>query len=88
MPEGIRSALSVQPTQEAAPVAGGESLPPMPDMEETQRALLSPSNLKPPSAAPFDDPVAGETLALLSAGEINSCYAISDYRGAQPISPA
>ena len=88
LPDGIRSALAVRPTRESAPVTGGESLSPTPDMEGTQPALLSPSNLKPASPAPFDDPVAGETLALLSAGEINSCYAIGDDLHARPISPA
>lgn len=57
-------------------------------MEETQPALLSPTNLKPASPAPFDVPVAGETLALLSAGEINSCYAIGDDLDPRPINPA
>lgn len=88
LPDGIRSALTVRPTQEAAPVSDGEPVPATRDMEESQPALLSPINLKPAGPAPFDDPVAGETLVLLSAGEINSCYAIGDDLDARPISPA
>lgn len=88
LPDGIRSALAVTPTKEDEPVAEGGSRPPTPDMEETQPALLSPINFKPAGPAPFDDPRAGETLALLSAGEINSCYAIGDDLDARPISPA
>ena len=88
LPDGIRSALTVRPTQEAAPVSDGEPVPATRDMEETQPALLSPFNLKPAGPAPFDDPVAGETLVLLSAGEINNCYAVGDDLDARPISPA
>ena len=88
LPDGIRSALAVRATQEASPVADGASVPATQDMEDTQPALLSPSNLKPARPAPFDEPEAGETLVLLSAGAINSCFAIGDDLDPRPISPA
>ena len=41
-----------------------------------------------PGTSPFDDPRAGETLVLLSAGGISNCYAVGEDLLPRAISPA
>ena len=41
-----------------------------------------------PGTSPFDDPRAGETLVLLSAGGVSNCYAVGADLLPRPISPA
>ena len=41
-----------------------------------------------PGTSPFDDPKAGETLVLLSAGGISNCYAVGEDLLPRAISPA
>ncbi len=57
-------------------------------LEGSQPPLLSPSSLASAEAAAFDDPVAGETLVLLAAGDIHGCYAVGDKLEPRSITPA
>ena len=54
----------------------------------TQAPLLSPANLEAAPPAAFDDPVPGETLVLLGAGEVHGCYAVGSGLEPRPITPA
>ncbi len=56
-------------------------------IEGSQAPLMSPTILAT-VPSPFDDPRRGETLVLLSAGGIKSCYAVSSDLQPRPISPA
>ncbi len=88
LPDGIRSALIAKPKtgEVAKPTAGSPADAPV--VEGTQPPLLSPSNLKSTTPSAFDEPVAGESLVLLGAGEVNACYAVGDDLQPRPISPA
>ena len=81
LPDGIRSAIQVHPGQ--ADLPDGASIQMTLTVEGVQMPLMSPSNLES-DPSPFDDPMLGETLVLLSAGEARSCYAVgSDLRPRQ-----
>ena len=41
-----------------------------------------------PEPSPFDEPVMGETLILLAAGEVKGCYAVGDDLRPRQITPA
>ena len=81
LPDGIRSALTVVNATEdvsddqfvQAPLA-------------TEGAQLPMTGGAEPS--PFDSPQSGETLVLLGAGEIRSCYAVGKDLQPRPITPA
>ncbi|MCY3887952.1 MAG: phospholipase D-like domain-containing protein [Chloroflexi bacterium] len=88
LPDGIRSALLVQPVQQPREDADNDSyaqnvLP----IDGVQAPLLSPANLAAAPPAAFDDPRPGETLVLLGAGEIHGCYAVGSGRAPRSISP-
>ena len=92
LPDGIRSALAARssPAQAANDSYAQNVLA----IEGAQAPLLSPSTLESVPSSPFDDPVAGETLVLLSAGGargaggISNCYAVGPDLQPRPISPA
>lgn len=85
LPDGIRSALS----------AGTESdsdgshvhLQNVLAVDGMQMPLVSPNQPTAP-ASPFEAPSAGETLVLLAAGDVKSCYAVADGQEPRQISPA
>ncbi len=88
LPDGIRSALAVKRGGSAYGIDGSQ----VPfEIDGSQMPLMSPSN---PGAgpSPFDEPGPGETLVLLAAGEVKSCYAVSNDADGnpqpRPISPA
>ncbi len=102
LPDGIRSALEAGVTitkgesdADGRPVAsidGGQmaleiegAQPPL--ATPVQPPLISPSIIEAASN-PFDDPRPGETLVLLSAGDVRGCYAVGDDLKPRPISPA
>ncbi|MYD65521.1 MAG: hypothetical protein F4X26_06015 [Chloroflexi bacterium] len=87
LPDGIRSAFVA--TSAGQPEAGEtvyvqDVMP----IEGSQPPLLSPSSITSAEPAAFDDPVAGETLVLLAAGEIRGCYAVGDKLAPRAITPA
>ena len=67
LPDGIRSAL----TAKTGGAAGSA------ETDGAQMPLMSPSNPGAAGPSPFDEPGAGETLALLAAGDVKMCYAVS-----------
>ena len=78
LPDGIRSALAVEP-----PAADDQFIQaPL----ATEGAQLPMTGGAEPS--PFDRPQPGETLALLGAGEVRSCYAVGSDLQPRPITPA
>ena len=87
LPDGIRSALltasAAQP--ETTDTAYVQDVMPL---EGSQPPLLSPSSLASVERAAFDDPVAGETLVLLAAGDIHGCYAVGDNLEPRSVTPA
>ena len=88
LPDGIRSALIAKPLP---PLLAERSKDPPRELnvnEGTQPALLSPENLRPATPSAFDEPMPGETLVLLGAGEVDSCYAVGVELAPRPISPA
>ena len=90
LPDGIRSALAVQantPSREDA-VGFADMQGVMPVVGAPQAPLLSPANLAPAMPVAFDDPVPGETLVLLRAGDVHGCYAVGSELDPRPISPA
>ena len=85
LPDGIRSALRVGTVQaEASGESYAQNVLPI---EGSQAPLMSPATLAA-IPSPFDDPRQGETLVLLSAGGVRSCYAVSGDLQPRPISPA
>ncbi len=90
LPDGIRSALAVQtdtPSRgDAVGFPGMQGV--MPVAGAPQAPLLSPANIEAAPPAAFDDPVPGETLVLLGAGEVHGCYAVGSGLEPRPISPA
>ncbi len=85
LPDGIRSALRVRTTQVEGPNESyAQNVLPI---EGAQAPLMSPQTFAS-IPSPFDDPRQGETLVLLSAGGVRSCYAVDDSLQPRPISPA
>ncbi len=74
LPDGIRSALAVSPDADDDAIA----------IRNTQPALISPGNA---ARSAYDDPVAGETLVLLAAGQVKGCYAVGTALEPRAISP-
>ena len=87
LPDGIRSALLTVPPKSPGADDGAYVQDIMP-IEGAQPPLLSPSNLMTAEPAAFDDPVAGETLVLLAAGDVHGCYAVGDNLEPRAITPA
>ena len=87
LPDGIRSALLATPTGRGE-AAGNVSVQDVLPIEGAQPPLLSPSSLASDEPAAFDDPVAGETLVLLAAGDVRGCYAVGRSLETRSITPA
>ena len=85
LPDGIRSALAVRSGH--AEFDNSSYAQSVLSMEGAQPPLISPDILAA-VRSPFDDPSAGETLVLLSAGGISNCYAVGEDLHAHAISPA
>ncbi len=85
LPDGIRSALAARTVQ--APSSNGSRSEDVLEEMVAQVPLISPSTIAA-SNSPFDDPRQGETLVLLSAGEVRSCYAVDSDLEPRAISPA
>ncbi len=85
LPDGIRSALNAggEPGSDGSDVHLQNVLA----VDGMQMPLVSPNQPTAP-ASPFDAPRAGETLVLLAAGEVKSCYAVADGQEPRQISPA
>ena len=85
LPDGIRSALQSGSRQ------SGESDESYAQnvlaIEGAQAPLMSPAVFAS-IPSPFDDPRQGETLVLMSAGGVRSCYAVDNGLEPRPISPA
>ena len=85
LPDGIRSALGRRADEPPVPnerYAQGALA-----VEGAQAPLMSPTTLTT-TPSPFDDPRKGETLVLLSAGGVRSCYAVGSALEPRAISPA
>ena len=85
LPDGIRSALSAR-TEQAAPSSESYAQNVL-RLEGSQAPLITPARMASVSS-PFDDPRQGETLVLLSAGGVRSCYAVGGGLEPRAISPA
>ena len=85
LPDGIRSALTVKAGQ--ADAADDSYAQNVLAIEGAQAPLMSPGAMNP-GTSPFDDPRAGETLALLGASGISNCYAVGSDLQPRAISPA
>ena len=85
LPDGIRSALAVRFGH--AEFDNSSYAQNVLSMEGAQPPLISPDVLAA-VRSPFDDPSAGETLVLLSAGGISNCYAVGEDLHPRAISPA
>ena len=85
LPDGIRSALRVPSGQAELPVGASIQVPL--EIERVQMALMSPQVVEA-DPSPFDDPRSGETLVLLSAGDVKNCYAVDGELRPRPISPS
>lgn len=85
LPDGLRSALRVPSGQAELPVGASIQVPL--EIESTQMALMSP-HIMESDRSPFDDPQPGETLVLLSAGDVKNCYAVDSELNPRPISPS
>ena len=89
LPDGIRSALLVRTAKSAREDANDDTyVQDVMPLEGAQAPLLSPANLAAAPPAAFDDPVPGETLVLLGAGEVHGCYAVGSGLEPRPITPA
>ena len=85
LPDGIRSALPARAAQsEESDESYAQNVLPI---EGAQAPLVSPTILAS-IPSPFDDPRQGETLVLLSAGGVRSCYAVNSELQPRSISPA
>ena len=85
LPDGIRSAL---PARIEQPLASNDQYAQsVLKVEGAQAPLMSPATMASVSS-PFDDPRQGETLVLLSAGGVRSCYAVDSELQPRAISPA
>ena len=85
LPDGIRSALHLPTGQAELPVGANVQIPL--EIESMQLALMSPQEIAA-DPSPFDDPQPGETLVLLSAGDLKNCYAVDSDLRTRPISPS
>ena len=85
LPDGLRSALQVADVRDAD--GSGIHLQDVLAIEGSQMPLVSPAP-RAEVASPFDNPRPGETLVLLSAGSVKSCYAVADGHEPRQISPA
>ena len=85
LPDGLRSALRDPSGQAELPVGASIQVPL--EIESTQMALMSPDIVES-DRSPFDDPQPGETLVLLSAGDVKTCYAVDGELRPRPISPS
>ena len=85
LPDGIRSALKVgeSPTADGS----GIQLQNVLEIPGMQMPLVSPAP-RGDAASPFENPRRGETLVLLSAGNVKGCYAVADGQEPRQISPA
>ena len=81
LPDGIRSALAVVGSLDD-PADDQFIQAPL----TTEGAQLPMTGGAEPS--PFDSPQSGETLVLLGAGEVKSCYAVGSDLQPRPITPA
>ena len=85
LPDGIRSALQVDVAQvEASDESYAQNVL---AMDGSQAPLMSPERLAA-IPSPFDDPRQGETMVLLSAAGVKSCFAVDSDLQPRPISPA
>ena len=85
LPDGIRSALPARIEQPSA--SNDQYAQSVLEVEGGQAPLMSPATMASVSS-PFDDPRQGETLVLLSAGGVRSCYAVGSNLEPRAISPA
>ena len=85
LPDGIRSALAVRAGQ--VETENSKYAQNVLAIEGAQAPLISPDTVGT-VPSPFDDPRAGETLVLLSAGGISNCYAVGSDLQPRAISPA
>ena len=85
LPDGIRSALNAG--RETGSDGSDVHLQNVLAVDGMQMPLVSPNRPAAP-ASPFDAPRAGETLVLLAAGDVKSCYAVADNQEPRQISPA
>ena len=85
LPDGIRSALTARTQQPSA--SNEQYAQSVLEIEGTQAPLMSPATMASVSS-PFDDPRQGETLVLLNAGGVRSCYAVDSELQPRAISPA
>ena len=85
LPDGIRSALSARTQQPSA--VNDRYAQNVLAVEGAQAPLISPATMASISS-PFDDPRQGETLVLLSAGGVRSCYAVGSGVEPRALSPA
>ena len=90
LPDGIRSALQVR-TERTDMLSEDQSddsyAQTVLQIEGAQNPLISPTTLASTSS-PFDDPLQGETLVLLSVGGVRGCYAVDSRLQPRAISPA
>lgn len=85
LPDGIRSALSAR--TELPPPSNESYAQNVLGIKGSQTPLMTPATMAS-IASPFDDPRQGETLVLLSAGGVRSCYAVGSDLESRAISPA
>ncbi len=85
LPDGIRSALPSRTQQPSA--VNDRYAQNVLAVEGAQVPLISPATMASISS-PFDDPRQGETLVLLSAGGVRSCYAVGSGLEPRSLSPA
>ena len=85
LPDGIRSALPARTQQPSA--VNDRYAQNVLAVEGAQAPLISPATMAS-IPSPFDDPRQGETLVLLSAGGVRSCYAVGSGLEPRALSPA
>ena len=85
LPDGIRSALAVRTQQPSA--SNDRYAQSVLAVEGAQAPLISPATMAS-ITSPFADPRQGETLVLMSAGGVRSCYAVDSGLQQRAISPA
>ena len=85
LPDGIRSALNVgdESSNDGSDVHLQNVMP----VHGMQMPLVAPDTPSAP-ASPFEAPRPGETLVLLAAGDVKSCYAVAEGQEPRQISPA
>ena len=85
LPDGIRSALQASSSHDDDD--SGVRLQNVLEISGMQMPLVSPSRAVD-APSPFENPGPGETLVLLSAGNVKGCYAVADGQEPRQISPA